>query len=115
MANPNASVKVRSGRDDVSQPLGDTHPMAGETFGANLKLWRKHRGLTQQQLAERVGTSKGHISDLEAGKKAFVQDMIELLAVALNTTPGQLIEIPPEDADAFAQAMRMVAVMKQAG
>lgn len=60
-----------------------------------LKQWRKHRGLTQQLLADRLETSKGYISDLENGKRRYNQDVLEALAYALMCEPADLLMRDP--------------------
>ena len=60
-----------------------------------LRQWRKHRGYTQDHLAEMIGTSKGYLSDLERGVRRFNQDLLEQLAVALKCSPADLIRIDP--------------------
>ncbi len=62
-----------------------------------LKQWREYRGLSQQRLAERLDTSKGYISDLERGKRRYNQDMLELLADALNCEPADILMRDPSD------------------
>ncbi len=61
-----------------------------------LKAWRKKRGYTQDQLAERAGLSKPFISQLESGKKQYTQQTLEALAAALGTTPGALVTVDPD-------------------
>jgi len=34
-------------------------------FGERLRLWRKDAGLTQEELAKRIGKTKSHISNIE--------------------------------------------------
>jgi transcriptional regulator with XRE-family HTH domain len=86
-----------------------------------LKQWREHRGLSQQRLAERLDTSKGYISDLERGKRRYNQDMLELLADALNCDPADLLMRDPSDPSGIwsvwdsipiADRPRIVAVIK---
>jgi len=62
-----------------------------------LREWRKHRGLTQEQLASRLDTSKGYISDLERGVRRYNQDILESLAEALNCTPADFLIRDPSD------------------
>lgn len=62
-----------------------------------LRQWRKHRGLTQERLAERLGTSKGYISDLENGKQRYNQQHLEALAEALDCDPVDLLIRDPTD------------------
>lgn len=66
-----------------------------------LKEWRTHRGLTQQQLAERLETTKSVISALENGKQRWNQDIIELAAEALNCEPVDLIMRDPTAPDSI--------------
>ncbi len=62
-----------------------------------LREWRKYRGLTQEQLADRIGMSGSNISLLERGKQNYTQRIIEELALALGTTPASLLAQNPAD------------------
>lgn len=64
-----------------------------------IKQWREHRDLTQDQLAEWLGTSKASISRIEAGQQAYTQDFLEACAEALRTDPASLIMRNPSDED----------------
>lgn len=64
------------------------------------KEWRKYRGLTQEQLAERIGTSTPSISQLETGKQGFTDKTLEAFAQALNCTPADLLMRNPTDPEA---------------
>lgn len=66
-----------------------------------LREWRKYRGLTQDQLAERVGTSKGYVSDLERGVRRYNQDLLELLPDALRCDPADLLMRDPSKEDSI--------------
>lgn len=57
--------------------------------------WRKHRGLTQEQLAEAVDLSPGQISDLEQGLTGYSPESLQALADALKVTRGQLLDQSP--------------------
>jgi len=57
--------------------------------------WRKYRGLTQEQLAERVGLTSGAISQLENGIFAYKQPTLEALAEALECQPGDILSVNP--------------------
>lgn len=60
-----------------------------------LKEWRVHRGLTQEQLAERVSMAVSNISQLEQGRQGYSQEGLEALADALRCDPGQLLNVDP--------------------
>ena len=56
-----------------------------------VRAWREHRGLTQQQLADKLGTTKANISRIENLKQGYTQDFLEACAQVLRTTPAALI------------------------
>lgn len=49
-----------------------------------IKLWREHRGLTQQELADRAGISKPYLSQIETGKRQGTMETISSLARSLE-------------------------------
>ena len=62
-----------------------------------LKQLRKAAGLTQAQLAEKVGVYQGTISDHERGKATRIDlSLIERLAETLGVEPGELFERAPD-------------------
>jgi transcriptional regulator with XRE-family HTH domain len=60
--------------------------------GRNIKRVRTGRSWTQQVLAERVGTSRFYVAQLEAGSKQCSLEMLERVARALRVKPGALLE-----------------------
>jgi transcriptional regulator with XRE-family HTH domain len=60
-----------------------------------IREWRKHRGLNQEALAERIAVSQETISRLERGQIAYTQPMLEALADALRCSPADLIMRDP--------------------
>lgn len=62
-----------------------------------IREWRKHRGLTQVQFAERLGINQGHLSKIESGARKYDQEFLELAAIELRCTPGDLIIRNPTD------------------
>lgn len=68
--------------------------------GANfLKAWREHKKMTQQKLAELVGTTQHQIAYLENGDRALSAKWLRKLAPALGTTPGMLLDHDPAELD----------------
>jgi len=66
---------------------------AGQLFGARLREVRLKRGLSQQELAHRVGLPQPHVSAMEAGAK-FPNLLNALrLAVALECSVMKLIGV----------------------
>lgn len=63
----------------------------------NLASWRRFRHLTQEELAELVGTTKAVISNLETGARGLSDKWLRRLAPALNTSPGYIMDHDPND------------------
>lgn len=63
------------------------------------KEWRLFRGLTQEQLAERIGTTKAGVSKIETGRTLYNQSSLEAWAVALSCEPSDLISRDPTQED----------------
>ena len=73
-------------------------------FGKYIRLFRKNAGMSQAQLAERVGVSRVNISEIERGSNTTISTFLRILKVfnkldALeemlqvpNISPKQLFE-----------------------
>ena len=72
-----------------------------------IKRYRNQAGLSQQQLADSIGVSKGFISALEAGRSVPNLDMLVQLADALNVPAGTLVNRMVEEA---MKSMRQASV-----
>jgi len=62
-----------------------------------IRVWREHRGLSQQHLAEVAGIPKPYLSQLEAGRREASQRVIRRLAKALGVDLDDLIRPEPDD------------------
>lgn len=90
-----ASEKVCSLRNDPPVRWMQNANMAKPAN--NLQAWRKFRHLTQEELAEKVGTTKAVISNLETGARGLSDKWLRRLAPALDTSPGYLMDHDPND------------------
>jgi len=55
-----------------------------QNFASSLRWWRRHRGLSQLDLAGRTEISQRHLSFMELGRASPSRDMVMRLAVALD-------------------------------
>lgn len=99
---PNASEIVCNPRDDTHSRRRHIADMENDQFVAgteknHLRAWRKYRRLTQQTLADMVGTTKAVISNLELDERGLSAKWLRRLAKALGTTPGFLLDHDPND------------------
>lgn len=62
-----------------------------------LAAWREWAGMTQAELAEKVGTTQGQIAHLEAERRALSAKWLRQLADAMDITSGWLLENDPRD------------------
>jgi transcriptional regulator with XRE-family HTH domain len=62
------------------------------TFHENLKRHRKKAGLTQAEVAQRLGFSPGRYCQIEGGAGSPTLDLIYRLAKALGVSAGVLVD-----------------------
>ena len=62
-------------------------------IGYNIAYYRKHAGLTQEQLAERVGISRQHMGAIEAPNlcRQISLDLLFNIAAVLDIEPAKLL------------------------
>ncbi len=77
----------------------------GMPVSALLPRLREERGLTQQQLADRLYVTRQAVSRWERGETRPGIDMIKLIAAVLDVPVTLLMEMPPEGA--FCQSCGM--------
>jgi transcriptional regulator with XRE-family HTH domain len=99
-ANLSASANICIPRDDGDQALLHNATMVDDVdirSGNLLRAWREHRRMTQAELAQAVGTTAAVISLLESGDRKLSPKWLHRLAPPLNTSPGYLLDIHPDD------------------
>ena len=60
------------------------------TLGLNIAYYRKMRGLTQEQLAEKAGIERSRVSKTEIAWIGISLDMVYKIAYALEVEPYKL-------------------------
>ena len=63
-----------------------------ETLAMRLKALREQRGMTQEQLAERAGISRGYLARLETARQDPRLSTLERLAKALRVNIDRLLK-----------------------
>lgn len=71
-----------------------------EAHGNHLRAWRKKAGLTLEELAGMVGTTKAVVSLLENEKRPLSAKWLRKFAEALDTTPGRILDVDPGEVSA---------------
>ena len=59
------------------------------------RQWRKYRGLTLEQVADKAGMTAGNISAMERGEQGYTPSGLQVLANVYRVNPGWLLDINP--------------------
>ena len=72
-----------------------SHENRLKQLGLSIAYYRKLKGLNQDQLAEAIGMSRTHVSNIEAPNVATSISLETLFAIAdvLDVEPSQLLEL----------------------
>jgi transcriptional regulator with XRE-family HTH domain len=62
-----------------------------------IREWRQSRGLTLEQLSDRIGITHASLSRIERGLQPYSQPLLEAIADALQTEPASLLMRNPGD------------------
>ena len=78
--------------------------MTKGTFGLRLRGFRKKKGLTIEQLAERVGLSTNYLGDVERGKKLPSMATLIRIVNVLDISADELLKVDVNRPDYLVDA-----------
>ena len=61
-------------------------------LGARTRSLRQKRKWTQAELGDHLGMDRGHVSEIECGKRMIALDTLQALAKGLDVTMSQLLK-----------------------
>lgn len=67
------------------------------TIGENIRQQREKRGMTQKDLAKKVGVTLGAISQIESGKTGKKFDTLRDICISLNVSSDKILNIEKEN------------------
>lgn len=76
-----AKARLADGRDELAPASVLDAMLAGEN---PVRVWRRYRGLTIAQLADKVGLSAAYVSQIETRAREGRTETMRALATALN-------------------------------
>ncbi|MBQ3112380.1 MAG: helix-turn-helix transcriptional regulator [Firmicutes bacterium] len=79
------------------------------SFGALIAAKRKEKGLTQQQLAERLGVTDKAVSKWECDRSLPDISLLPLLAAEFGCSVDELMQVPPAAAPKQQNLPRLIA------
>ena len=85
--------------DDSVDALEFLEELIGEaeTFGSFLTSVRQGEGLSQAELAAKLGVSRSHLCDIEKGRKLVGPERAARFAEALGYLPSSLVQLALQD------------------
>ena len=63
-----------------------------QLFGRRVRVLRKSLGLSQLELADKVGIDRSYMGFIERGERNVSLEVIAKIAEALDTTPDELLK-----------------------
>lgn len=72
----------------MGKPIEACH----QAIGVRIRLMRETLGLSQEELAKRVGYKRVSVTNVETGRQRLLLHTVEDFAKALGTTPKQLLK-----------------------
>ncbi len=66
-----------------------------------IREWRRHRGLTQAQLADAISLHRSHLNKIECGRRFHARPVLEAIAAQLECEPNDLIRRHPSHTSEF--------------
>jgi transcriptional regulator with XRE-family HTH domain len=79
-----------------------------ETIGQRIARYRKLRGMTQRQLADRIGIVQNLVSDYENGKLRLYDEMVARFATALKITSDDILGLKAETEETAGVSLRFL-------
>ncbi len=71
--------------------MSSTNLLCAE-LGKRIRRLRQKKGWTQIEMAAYLGINRGHLSDLEKGKREIGILMLQVIAKGLDTTMDELVK-----------------------
>ena len=79
----------------VAKQEQDEIELGNALFGARLAKLRKEAGVTQVELARKLGLTQSIVSRFEKGQRRMYDDMIAATAKILGITPNDILGVGP--------------------
>ncbi len=90
----------------------DAHPTTPYPPQPTIKRWREFRGLTLEQVGNKLGIGGQAVHKWEAGKTPLTVEKLRLLAAIYETTPDALL-YDPSQADMVERMRRAYELLRR--
>lgn len=79
-----------------------------ETIGQRIARFRKERGYTQAELAEKIGITNNLVSEYERGRLRMNDQMVARFAVALDVSADEILGLKIENRKNIKPSLRIM-------
>ena len=84
-----------------------------ETIGSRVAVLRKQAGLTQQQLAQKVGIERTLLASYEVGNNRMYDEMLARIAIALSVSADEILGLKQNSKTDFVPSVRVMRRVKR--
>lgn len=77
-------------------------------IGSRIRMYRKERGLTQKQLADKINVTKSRVSNWEQGINRPDADILTDICRVLNVSPSDLLNVHLSSDDLTARERKVI-------
>jgi len=86
-----SDIRTKKLNDFAMRPKGACVPVCPVSVGKRVQRLRKNKGWTQTDMAVSLDMNRGHISDIERGKREVGIITLQVIARGLETTMANLL------------------------
>ena len=82
-------------------------------IGSRIRRYRKERGFTQEQLADKIHVTKSRVSNWEQGINRPDADILADLCTALHVSPSALLDVHLTDDELSVHEKKIIAAYRR--
>ncbi len=82
-------------------------------IGGRIKKYREERGISQKELAKRIGATNSRISNWEQGINRPDADILAKLCFALSVSPSDLMDVHLSEDDITAHERNLIRAYRE--
>lgn len=85
-----------------------------QQLGNKIRKYRKLKGLSQEQLAEKIGIATNTLSSIERGNAFMTAQTLEKIIKIFNVTPQEIFTFPNQisEEDKYSYILNMLDLLK---
>ena len=81
------------------------------SFGSRLRYYRELRGISQKELASKIGVSNARVSNWEQGLNRPDVDILAAICAALQITADDLLDLPSSESEESLQKKEVFEIL----